>query len=207
MYLTVSSMHVGPDSKYTIFSALHPCFLRSLSCRCLLYAGHSIRKWKAVSHCPTQVGCGQSGLSLAVMRFKYKLSGAWPVQSCIIIEDCRLGRSAMSSRYLWLGMFLSILFIFSICGPFTHLSCHFALSCFVNASTTNDKLRGRGLPWRYLHSPAACHSRCRLCTTTICQHLAVSTPPHASYHFHVSTPFTCLYVYCSCVILGQFLFV
>jgi hypothetical protein len=31
----------------------------------------------------------------------------------------------------------------------------------------------------YLHSPAACHSRRRLRTTTICQCVAVSTPPHA----------------------------
>jgi hypothetical protein len=40
----------------------------------------------------------------------------------------------------------------------------------------------------YLHSPAACHSQCRLRTTTICQPVAVSTSPHASYHFHASFP-------------------
>jgi hypothetical protein len=32
----------------------------------------------------------------------------------------------------------------------------------------------------YLHSPAACHSWHRLRTTTICQPVAMSTPPHAS---------------------------
>jgi hypothetical protein len=57
----------------------------------------------------------------------------------------------------------------------------------------------------YLHSPAACHSRHRLRTTTICQCVAVTTPPHASYHFHASFPFTCPYVYCSCAVLGHFL--
>jgi hypothetical protein len=31
----------------------------------------------------------------------------------------------------------------------------------------------------YLHSPAACHSRRRLRTSTICQPVAVLTPPHA----------------------------
>jgi hypothetical protein len=57
----------------------------------------------------------------------------------------------------------------------------------------------------YLHSPAACHSRRRLRTTTICQYVAVSTFPHASYHFYASPSFTCLYVYCSRVVLGHFL--
>jgi hypothetical protein len=57
----------------------------------------------------------------------------------------------------------------------------------------------------YLHSPAACHSRRRLRTSTICQPVAVLTPPHASYHFHAPFTFTCFYVYCSCVVLGHFL--
>jgi hypothetical protein len=57
----------------------------------------------------------------------------------------------------------------------------------------------------YLHSPAACHSRRRLRTSTICRYVAVSTSPHASYHSYASPSFTCLYVYCSCVILGHFL--
>jgi hypothetical protein len=57
----------------------------------------------------------------------------------------------------------------------------------------------------YLHSPAACHSQHRLRTTTICQPVAVLTPPHASYHFHASFPFTCFHVYCSRVVLGHFL--
>jgi hypothetical protein len=57
----------------------------------------------------------------------------------------------------------------------------------------------------YLHSPAACHSRHRLRTSTICQYVAVSTSPHASYHSYASPSFTCLYVYCSRVVLGHFL--
>jgi hypothetical protein len=57
----------------------------------------------------------------------------------------------------------------------------------------------------YLHSPAACHSRRRLRTSTICRYVAVSTSPHASYHSYASPSFTCLYVYCSRVVLGHFL--
>jgi hypothetical protein len=57
----------------------------------------------------------------------------------------------------------------------------------------------------YLHSPAACHSQRRLRTSTICQPVAVLTPPYASYHFHASFTFTCFYVYCSRVVLGHFL--